>query len=119
MVDMDLEAQNFRNLVDFYADELREILRGTIARALLSQAERSNLREHGVLCEGFQYRGRVLAVTAEAQALLEGVLVHPHKRGVPDEWCSSKYTNIFLITYWWLLLLPSFSETAISSSSGP
>ena len=43
-LDLNFEEQNFRNMCQFYEDELRRILRGELATEVLKPSERMNLR---------------------------------------------------------------------------
>lgn len=69
---LDLEAQNFRNLCLFYADELRRILRGELASEVLKPSERMNLRRRGLLIISWKRPGGGVSygITVKALAIL-------------------------------------------------
>ena len=43
------EAVTFRNMVDFYRDEISQLLNGAIAKYMLTKCERNLLRRLGIL----------------------------------------------------------------------
>uniref|UniRef100_A0A6M3M8S7 Uncharacterized protein n=1 Tax=viral metagenome TaxID=1070528 RepID=A0A6M3M8S7_9ZZZZ len=45
----EFEAKSFRNLINFYSDELTEIQNGRLATDNLTDRERINLKKRGVL----------------------------------------------------------------------
>ena len=71
---MSIEAKSFRNMVEFYADELKEILKGTNPSTVFSTATtRRTLRQWGVLeFPDGRTRGGYSRVSQAAQDLLEG-----------------------------------------------
>jgi len=62
-----IEAQSFENLVLMHEKKLRIIMRGGIPTKLLVRSERDTLRNYGIL----ERNGRLLEVTARAEAILE------------------------------------------------
>jgi len=46
----DYNAQNFKNLVQFFAPELNQILRGEPTTQILSLTERQTLQFHNIIC---------------------------------------------------------------------
>lgn len=76
--DIDLEAQSFRNMVDFWAPELREILKGRDAWGIFqSPRRRRNLISYNILCKNKRRSGGKwdphLYVSSEAETLLGAV----------------------------------------------
>ena len=67
---MSFEEQSFRNMVEFYGDELKAIMKGGRAAELFSLQVRASLREKGILNLEYRHEGKTLTVTAQAQEQL-------------------------------------------------
>ena len=66
---LSLEYRNFKNLVDFYSSELRQIRDGRKASEILSYKERNRLKRYGILTT--IYGVAKIKLTEKAQSTLK------------------------------------------------
>lgn len=66
---LSLECRNFKNLVNFYYSELRQIRAGRRASEVLSYKERKRLKQHGILTP--IYGIAKIKITERAQSTLK------------------------------------------------
>ena len=73
---MSLEELSFRNLVEFYAGQLRQVFGGRKASGVFTKHERRYLKKHGVLrrfFNGYKKGGSVTSLTAKTLRVLEAL----------------------------------------------
>jgi len=67
---LDFEAVSFRNIVDFYREELLQIDEGRSASKVLSHKQCKSMRKYGVLTFKTKCRGRQYRLTERAREVL-------------------------------------------------